>query len=208
MKQLAGVQQERDTLQQENKDQKEEISWWVPHPSVLPLSPKRPRGVPSPPSHPHQAGEGAGHPAAGARRAEPGAAGGGGVPGGRSLTLTAPSRAAGWQPARSGISPRRCHPARRAARPAMLPAGARLPGIIPPGCSHAALPSLGPVPCPGCKSLAPLGVVCGGRSCPSLVWDHTGGAAVVSPPTPANYMLPAVSPRSSSTRRTACPAGS
>nr|XP_047924179.1 sperm-associated antigen 5 isoform X1 [Anser cygnoides] len=29
MKQLAGVQQERDTLQQENKDQKEEISWLV-----------------------------------------------------------------------------------------------------------------------------------------------------------------------------------
>lgn len=49
MKQLASAQQERDALQQETTDQKEEISRWVPHPFILPLPsqiPKTPPGGP------------------------------------------------------------------------------------------------------------------------------------------------------------------
>lgn len=46
MKQLASAQQERDALQQETTDQKEEISRWVPHPFILPLPSQIPKTPP------------------------------------------------------------------------------------------------------------------------------------------------------------------
>lgn len=51
MKQLASAQQERDALQQETTDQKEEISRWVPHPLHPP--PKNPQNTPVGSLHPY-----------------------------------------------------------------------------------------------------------------------------------------------------------